>query len=65
MCLIINLGVASLLTQGSQLGWFEYGRPGHPKERKCIVELDQASVLTMGYGKIRWESNKTPYQNEI
>ena len=29
---IIEFGIASQLTQGSQLGWFEYGRPGHPKD---------------------------------
>ena len=28
---IIELGIASQLTQGAERGWFEYGRPGHPK----------------------------------
>jgi hypothetical protein len=28
---IIDLGSASCLTRGAELGWFEYGRPGHPK----------------------------------
>lgn len=28
---IIELGFASQLTQGSELGWWEWGRPGHPK----------------------------------
>lgn len=29
---IIELGIASCLTQGAEQGWFEYGRPGHPKD---------------------------------
>jgi len=30
--LVIELGSVSYLKQGSQNGWFEYGRPGHPKD---------------------------------
>ncbi len=29
---LIELGIASQLTQGAEQGWFEYGRPGHPKD---------------------------------
>lgn len=29
---IIELGAATQLTQGGQLDWFEYNRPGHPRE---------------------------------
>ena len=29
---ILQLGKASYLTKGAERGWFEYGRPGHPKD---------------------------------
>ena len=59
---IIELGNASCLTLGKEQGWFEYGRPGHPKgftpsyndvnnnERQAqIIKIGNAAELTLGH----------------
>jgi hypothetical protein len=58
---IIDLGTASCLTQGAELGWFEYGRPGHPKgynkppQKTNVIELGKATRLTLGNGNSLFE----------
>lgn len=55
----VELGNASYLTLGKEYGWFEYGRPGHPKDRRVyntsnneehvqIMEIGNAAELTLG-----------------
>lgn len=57
---VIDLGDVSSLTQGAELGWFEYGRPGHSKDRRLydtsnneqqaqIVTIGNAAKLTLGH----------------